>query len=76
MISLYFGIILGLIVASIFKLNLLTLVFTPDKQNPAYLPYLGVLLTGTVMGLGSSPTHEVIQAIQEYKQNKQLANNK
>jgi hypothetical protein len=29
---------------------------------------LGVPLTGLIMGLGSNPTHEIIQAIQQYKQ--------
>lgn len=77
-ISLYFGIILGLLVASVFDINLLALAFTPNQYNllPPYFSYLGILLTGMVMGLGSSPTHEVIQAIQEYKQNMQSINNK
>ena len=33
-----------------------------------------IILTGLIMGLGSSPTHEVIRAIQEYKKSRKGAN--
>jgi hypothetical protein len=33
-----------------------------------------IILTGLIMGLGSSPTHEVIRAIQEYKKSRKGVN--
>ena len=37
-------------------------------------PYLGVAATGLLMGLGSSPTHEVIQSLKEYKKSRASVN--
>jgi hypothetical protein len=39
------------------------------------LPGLGVAVTGLLIGLGSSPTHEVIQSLKEYKKSRVSANN-
>lgn len=36
--------------------------------------HIGLLLTGVLMGLGSSPTHEVIRVLQKYKESRQLLN--
>jgi hypothetical protein len=63
LISIYFGAILGLIVAGFFGLD----VFAAASNSPSKHPELMVLLTGIIIGLGSNPTHEVIRAIQEFK---------
>lgn len=70
LISLYIGILLGLIVSAAFGLDLLQAAGVPTSGGPsALLPHLGVAITGLIMGLGSNPTHEIIRAIQEYKDN-------
>lgn len=73
LISLYLGVIVGLVVAGLMGLDLIqaTLQIPPDKLTH---PQLDVVLTGVVLGLGSSPTHEVIRAIQEYKKNRKGEN--
>ncbi len=38
------------------------------------LPFLGVALTGMVLGLGADPTHEVIRVLQEWKKSKKVGN--
>jgi hypothetical protein len=62
LISLYLGAILGLGVSGGFGLDVFQAVLGSTQH-----PVLGVILTGLLIGLGSSPTHEVIRAIQEYK---------
>ncbi len=67
---LYIGILLGLIVSTAFGLDLLAAAGASTSGSPsALLPHLGVAITGLIMGLGSNPTHEIIRAIQEYKDN-------
>jgi hypothetical protein len=34
----------------------------------------GLVFTGLLIGLGSNPTHEVVKALQEYKNSKAAAN--
>jgi hypothetical protein len=63
-ISLFLGMYLGLVVAGVLGLDLLQAIFTTSLAF-----HLGVVLTGLVMGLGSSPTHEVIQVLQNWKTN-------
>jgi hypothetical protein len=63
-ISLFLGMYLGLVVAGVLGLDLLQAIFTTSLAFN-----LGVVLTGLVMGLGSSPTHEVIQVLQNWKSN-------
>ena len=63
-ISLFLGMYLGLLVAGVLGLDLLQAIFTTSLAF-----HLGVVLTGLVMGLGSSPTHEVIQVLQNWKTN-------
>lgn len=63
-ISLFLGIYLGLVVAGVLGLDLLQSIFTTSLAF-----HLGIILTGLVMGLGSSPTHEVIQVLQNWKTN-------
>ena len=63
-ISLFLGMYLGLVVAGVLGLDLLQSIFTTSLAF-----HLGIVLTGLVMGLGSSPTHEVIQVLQSWKTN-------
>lgn len=63
-ISLFLGMYLGLVVAGVLGLDLLQSIFTTSLAF-----HLGIVFTGLVMGLGSSPTHEVIQVLQNWKSN-------
>jgi hypothetical protein len=75
LISLFLGAVLGLVVAGIFSLDVFQAVLeTPAQGVEGALVDLRVILTGLVMGLGSNPTHEVIRAIQEYKENRKGEN--
>lgn len=68
LVSIYLGMVIGLAVA--YALGLDLYLATTGTQLPlSSVFHWGVPLTGIVMGLGSSPTHEVIMAIQEFKQN-------
>jgi hypothetical protein len=73
LISLYLGVLAGVVVAGFMGLDLVraSLQIPPDKLSH---PRLDIVLTGVVLGLGSSPTHEVIRAIQEYKKNRKGEN--
>ena len=66
------GVILGLAVAGFLRLNMFIAVLGPDDQPSYVLGWGGVILTGVVIGLGSSPTHEVIRALQR-RQDDRLA---
>ncbi len=63
LISLYLGMIIGVVIAGVFGLDLLRAIF----QIPTIAFHYGVVFTGLVIGLGSSPTHEVIQLLQQWK---------
>jgi hypothetical protein len=63
LISIYFGTILGVVVAGFFGLDL----FGAASGSASTHGRWSVLLTGVIIGLGSNPTHEVIRAIQEFK---------
>ena len=39
------------------------------------LPNLGATVTGLAVGLGASPTHELIRTLQETKKNRKAENN-
>ena len=65
LISLYLGMIIGVVIAGVFGLDLLRAIF----QIPTIAFHYGVVFTGLVIGLGSSPTHEVIQLLQQWKTN-------
>ncbi len=73
LISLYAGTGLGLILAWAFGLDLLQAVLKSSVQLAFTLAGqritfdFGIALTGLVMGLGSNPTHEVIQVLQGFK---------
>ncbi len=70
-ISLFAGMILGLVLTGVLRLDLVQAIFqSPIVANLLGLHfYWGVVLTGLVIGLGSNPTHEVIQVLQEFKTN-------
>ncbi|MGE5073442.1 MAG: hypothetical protein ACM3MF_08440 [Anaerolineae bacterium] len=69
LISIYLGAVIGLVVAGIFGLDLFAAVLQSNAQSAATDPllHLRVILTGLAIGLGSNPTHEIIRAVQEYK---------
>ena len=59
---------LGMIAASFVGLNIFSSVLGAEA---GYLAAgLGVILTGFVVGLGSSPFHEVVKALQNYKKSR------
>jgi hypothetical protein len=90
LISLYVGMWLGLFVALLLRLDLFCAASGVGKCEPQglklvlpllgtnltipLLPYWPVALTGLLIGLGSSPTHEVIKYIQESKKSQMALN--
>ncbi len=77
--SLAIGAGLGMLVAGFVDVNLFAAILgspagasaTAGPQGTDLLAgRLGVVLTGLAVGLGSGPTHEVIQALQQYKQSR------
>ena len=71
LISLYIGAYLGLVVAVILGLDAFAATgvtaAATGATTTAPVPNWGVAITGLVMGLGSNPTHELIQALQSFK---------
>ena len=64
--SIALGVPLAILASGVLGLNMFSAVLGPDV--PGYMAGLaGILATGVVMGLGSSPTHEVIKALQRRK---------
>lgn len=75
LISICLGVILGMLFASFVGLDIfMATLGTTISGSASILPYLGVALTGLVIGLGSNPTHEVIRVLQEYKKDRKLDN--
>jgi hypothetical protein len=70
LISIFLGAIIGVVVAGAFGLDVFKAVL--DNQDTRNIGH--ILITGVMIGLGSSPTHEVIRAIQEYKKNRKGEN--
>ncbi len=66
--SLFAGSLVGLVAAWLFGLDL---VHAALNVAPPPGWAWGMALTGVVVGLGSNPTHELIHAIQSYKQSEQ-----
>jgi hypothetical protein len=61
-----------MLVAGFVGLNLFVATLAgPNGQSPDFptvlAGWLGVVLTGIVIGLGSDPTHEVVKSLQTYK---------
>jgi hypothetical protein len=67
LISIAAGAFLGLLVAGAFGLDIFEAVSNEAPPPTGALFALGVVCTGLVMGLGSSPTHEAVQALQQLK---------
>jgi hypothetical protein len=67
LVSIYIGVILGLGVASLTGLDVI-------KATLNYSIPGAVALTGVLFGLGSNPTHEVIQLLSEIKLGRQAEN--
>ena len=57
---------LGMIAAGFMGLNIFSAVLGTEAKSLA--AGLGVIVTGFVIGLGSSPFHEVVKALQNYKE--------
>ncbi len=75
LISIYVGAVLGLIVAGMFGLDLFQAVLQSNPQSvSATTLHLRIILTGLAIGLGSNPTHELIRAVQVYKEGQKGAN--
>lgn len=70
LISLFAGAILGLVVAGIFGLDVFAALLEEGTELPAWVrdTKLSLIATGLIIGFGSNPTHEVIRAIQEHKE--------
>jgi hypothetical protein len=64
--SILIGGSLGMLAAALLGLNIFSAVL--GTQAGYLYAGLGVILTGFVIGLGSSPTHEVVKALQNYKE--------
>ena len=79
LLSLYLGALLGLALAAIFQLDVFAAINAASDEAasvgslPATLG-LRIAATGLLIGLGSNPTHEVIQVLQEYKKGKKGKN--
>lgn len=68
LMSIFAGALVGLVVAWAFGLDLVHAALT--VAPPSGWAW-GIAVTGVVVGLGSNPTHELIHAIQSYKQSAQ-----
>jgi NADH:ubiquinone oxidoreductase subunit 6 (subunit J) len=70
LISVYVGVLLGLVAAAVTGLD----VFQATMETAAggqSVFHGGVALTGVLMGLGASPTHEVIEILKTVKRSRQ-----
>jgi hypothetical protein len=67
LISLWLGIVLGIVVAAWLQLDLFLATLGTDASMR------NVIITGVVIGLGSNPAHEIIRAIQEVKESRKAA---
>jgi hypothetical protein len=77
LISIYVGAMLGLIIAGLVGLDVFQAVagdISVTTEGSRLFPFIGVALTGLLMGLGSNPTHEVIRALQEIKKSHETRN--
>lgn len=78
LLSLYLGSLLGLALASIFQLDVFAAVNAmSDVDAAGPLPAtagMRVAITGLLIGLGSNPTHEVIQLLHEHKKSQKGKN--
>lgn len=77
-ISIMLGWAIGLVIAGFVGLDLFAAAGTPlgggAAGQTALFPFIGVALTGFVMGLGSNPTHEVIRYVSEAAKGRKVSN--
>jgi len=74
LVSLYLGVLIGLLVAGGLGLDLVTASLDKTPSADGVVTAFYIIATGVVIGLGSNPTHEVIRAIQEYKKGRKGEN--
>lgn len=76
-ISIYVGSMVGLVVSGFVGLDLFAAAGLPlgeSKFLGVPLPYVGVMLTGLVVGLGANPTHEVVRLVSEAAKSRRASN--
>jgi hypothetical protein len=75
LISIYIGMLLGLALAWFTGIDLFQVTLGSSETATMTLSsHLGVAFTGLILGLGASPTHEVISILQEVKLNRRGVN--
>jgi hypothetical protein len=77
LVSIYLGAMIGVPVSGVLGLDLFQAVLDTSTTLQAFGMFdfhPGVALTGLVVGLGSSPTHEVIKLLTEIKKNRRAQN--
>lgn len=77
LMSILLGVMAGLAVAGVAGLDVYAGVQNDAVTDPLKLvapTVLGMIFTGVLLGLGSSPTHEVIKVLQSDKERRKLAN--
>ena len=78
LISIWVGMLIGLAVAGFLGLDLFLAVLGPDSAVATPIAIapdpVGIVMTGLVIGLGASPTHEVITVLQEIKKSRKNDN--
>ncbi len=77
LLSILFGVFAGVGIAGVFGLDVLAgaqnaALEQPTEDELTAITLGGILLTGLVMGLGSSPTHEVIAFLTKSKEKRQV----
>jgi hypothetical protein len=77
LMSILLGVIAGLAIAGLAGLDVYAGVQNDGVTDATKLvapTVLGIIFTGVLLGLGSSPTHEVIKVLQKDKERRKLAN--
>lgn len=69
-ISIYVGALIGVVIATIAGLDVFGSALADDEVVLHPFGRAAVPITGVVMGLGANPTHEIIAALQKYKESK------
>jgi hypothetical protein len=82
LISVYLGAFLGMMIAGVVGMDVFQATLSPEAVGAAQaagqgavrlFPYVGVAVTGLVIGFGSDPTHQVIEVLKEYKKARKAA---
>jgi hypothetical protein len=79
LISIYLGALIGMVVSGVLGLDIFQAGLDATPTLPSFGAiqlHPGVAITGIVIGLGSSPTHEVIRLLTEIKKNRRAENNR